>query len=92
MPGALPWSQWQQIMARAYAHSTMVDAAAGLILDQLAALGLAENTVVIWTADRGGCLWPATVVALTRAPISPRKWCGAAGNSLSWPYCARASD
>ncbi|MCB0190150.1 MAG: sulfatase-like hydrolase/transferase, partial [Caldilineaceae bacterium] len=56
VPSALPWPQWQQIMARAYAHTTMVDAAAGLILDKLEALGLAENTIVIWTADHGDAL------------------------------------
>lgn len=56
VPSALPWPQWQQIMARAYAHTTMVDAAAGQILDKLEVLGLAENTIVIWTADHGDAL------------------------------------
>ena len=34
----------------------MVDAAGGLVLDKLDALGLAENTLVIWTADHGDAL------------------------------------
>ena len=43
-------------MARAYAHITMVDAAGGLVLDKLDELGLAEDTLVIWTADHGDAL------------------------------------
>jgi arylsulfatase A-like enzyme len=53
LPSALPWSEWQKVIARAYAHVTMVDAAGGLILDALDALGLANSTLVIWTADHG---------------------------------------
>jgi arylsulfatase A-like enzyme len=53
LPSPLPWSEWQKVIARAYAHVTMVDAAGGMILDALDALGLAENTLVIWTADHG---------------------------------------
>ena len=52
-PSKLKWGEWQRILARAYAHITMVDAAGGLILDRLDELGLAENTLVIWTADHG---------------------------------------
>ena len=52
-PSPLAWGDWQQILARAYAHITMVDAAGGLILAKLAELGLAEDTVVIWTSDHG---------------------------------------
>ncbi len=55
-PSKLNWGQWQQIIARAYAHITMVDAAAGLLLDKLDELGLSENTLVIWTADHGDAL------------------------------------
>ena len=52
-PSNLNWGEWQQIIARAYAHITMVDAAGGLVLDRLDELGLADNTLVIWTADHG---------------------------------------
>jgi len=52
-PSPLPWSEWQKVLARVYAHITMIDAAGGLILDRLEQLGLAENTLVIWTTDHG---------------------------------------
>lgn len=52
-PNPLPWSEWQVILARAYAHTTMVDDAAGLILKKLEELGLEEDTVVIFTTDHG---------------------------------------
>ena len=55
-PSKLNWGEWQRIVARAYAHITMIDAAAGLILDKLDELGLADNTLVIWTADHGDAL------------------------------------
>ena len=52
-PSKLSWGEWQGILARAYAHVTLVDAAAGTVLDKLDELGLADNTLVIWTADHG---------------------------------------
>lgn len=52
-PSQVDWGDWQRILARAYAHITMVDAAGGIVLDKLEALGLADNTLVIWTADHG---------------------------------------
>lgn len=56
VPSSLPWKVWQKIVARAYAHITMVDAAAGMILEKLDELSLGENTIVIWTADHGDAL------------------------------------
>jgi len=56
VPSALCWSEWQKVIARCYAHITMVDAAGGMILDTLEELGLTDNTVVIWTADHGDAL------------------------------------
>ena len=55
-PSKLAWGEWQRIIARAFAHISLVDAAGGMILDKLDALGLAENTLVIWTADHGDAL------------------------------------
>ena len=55
-PSNLDWGEWQRIIARAYAHITLVDAAGGLVLDKLDELGLADNTLVIWTADHGDAL------------------------------------
>jgi arylsulfatase A-like enzyme len=52
-PNPLPWEEWQKVLARAYAHISMVDAAGGMILDKLEELGLAENTVVLWALDHG---------------------------------------
>ncbi len=52
-PSRLNWGEWQRILARAYAHITLVDAAGGLVLDKLDELGLADDTLVIWTADHG---------------------------------------
>ena len=53
VPNALPWNEWQKVLARAYAQITLVDAAGGLILDALDDLGLFENTLVVWTTDHG---------------------------------------
>ena len=55
-PSALSWGEWQRIIARAYAHISLIDAAGGLILDKLEELGLADDTLVIWTADHGDAL------------------------------------
>ncbi len=55
-PSNLSWGEWQRIIARAYAHITMVDAAGGLVLDKLEELQLSENTLVIWTADHGDAI------------------------------------
>jgi arylsulfatase A-like enzyme len=52
-PSALPWTEWQKIVARAYANITMFDAAGGVIVDALDELGLSDNTLVVWTADHG---------------------------------------
>lgn len=56
VPSPLTWKEWQRIVARAYAHITMVDAAGGMILDKLDQLGLSDNTIVIWTTDHGDAL------------------------------------
>lgn len=56
LPSALDWSKWQEVLARAYAHQTMIDAAGGMVLDKLKELGLDQNTIVIWTTDHGDAL------------------------------------
>jgi arylsulfatase A-like enzyme len=55
-PSPLPWSEWQKIIARAYANITMIDAAGGLILDALEKLDVADNTFVLWASDHGDAL------------------------------------
>jgi len=53
IPSPLPWSEWQKILATCYAQQTLIDEAAGLILDTLDELGLSDNTLIIWTTDHG---------------------------------------
>jgi arylsulfatase A-like enzyme len=53
IPNPLPWSVWQEVCAINYAQQTLIDEAAGLILDTLKELGLSDNTFVIWTSDHG---------------------------------------
>ncbi len=55
-PSPLSRGEWQRIIARAFAHITMIDAAGGLILNKLDKLGLTDNTIIIWTADHGDAL------------------------------------
>ncbi|QUI22090.1 sulfatase-like hydrolase/transferase [Vallitalea pronyensis] len=56
VPSPIPWEDWQQILARAYAHQTMIDDAGGMIINKLKELGLDENTIIIWTTDHGDAI------------------------------------
>lgn len=56
VPNPVPWETWQEILAHVYGHITMVDAAAGMILDKVKELGLDENTIIIWTTDHGDAI------------------------------------
>ncbi|MCD6520082.1 MAG: sulfatase-like hydrolase/transferase [Anaerolineae bacterium] len=47
------WRSWREIIARYWGYVTMLDHLAGRIIDELEALGLAKNTVVIFTTDHG---------------------------------------
>ncbi len=53
LPNDVPWSTWAETMSRCYGQITLTDEAGGQILEKLEELGLAENTLVIWTADHG---------------------------------------
>lgn len=55
-PSAFDWKKWQKVIAHAYAQSTMVDEAAGKILETLKKYGMDKDTIVIWTADHGDAL------------------------------------
>ena len=55
-PSPFPREEWKRVLARAYAQITQVDAAAGLILDAVKALGFEEDTMVIMTTDHGDAL------------------------------------
>ena len=47
------WEQWAPIVARYLGEVSLIDAQIGRILDALDALGLAENTLVVYTPDHG---------------------------------------
>jgi len=50
------WEEWQPVVARCYEHATQVDAAIGQVLATLERLGLAEDTIVFYTADHGDAI------------------------------------
>jgi len=52
----LTWPDWQKVIAHYWGYCTYIDAQIGRIIDQLKRLGLAENTVVIYTSDHGDML------------------------------------
>jgi arylsulfatase A-like enzyme len=51
--GLSTWTQWQPVVARAYESYTYIDMVFGKLLDYLDEKGLAQNTLVIITADHG---------------------------------------
>ncbi len=56
IPSRIPWSTWQEVLVANYAHQSMIDAAAGRVLQKIKDLGLDDNTIIIWTTDHGdGC-------------------------------------
>ncbi|TLS48648.1 DUF4976 domain-containing protein [Paenibacillus antri] len=50
------WEDWQPVLQRAYEHYDYIEKSVNKFLDRLEALGLAENTYVIYTADHGDAL------------------------------------
>jgi arylsulfatase A-like enzyme len=55
-PSPLSRAEWQRLLVLCYAHTTMIDAAGRRVLDALAELGLADNTLVVWSTDHGDAL------------------------------------
>ncbi|WP_428386795.1 sulfatase-like hydrolase/transferase [Mucisphaera sp.] len=47
------WKQWSPVVSRYLAEITHLDEHIGRVLDRLEALGLAENTLVIYSTDHG---------------------------------------
>jgi arylsulfatase A-like enzyme len=47
------WASWREIVARYWGYVTMIDDLVGRILDELDRLGLAEDTLVVFSADHG---------------------------------------
>lgn len=54
--GDYGWEGFQQIAARYYGHSTMIDDCVGVVLDHLEQRGLADDTIVVYVADHGDCM------------------------------------
>jgi arylsulfatase A-like enzyme len=50
------WSDWAKIVARHYAHTTMIDAQIARIMEYLRGAGLDEKTIVIFSSDHGDTL------------------------------------
>jgi arylsulfatase A-like enzyme len=48
------WDEWAPVVARYLGEISLLDAQVGRVLEALARLGLAEDTVVVYTADHGG--------------------------------------
>lgn len=55
-PSKVGWSYFNDLMRYCAAQITMVDAAAGKILEKLRTLGLDDNTLVIYSTDHGDSL------------------------------------
>ena len=49
----LAWSGWQPLVSAYLGEISLIDAQVGRVLDHLDALGIAEDTLVIWTTDHG---------------------------------------
>jgi arylsulfatase A-like enzyme len=47
------WEGWREIVGLCYDYTTLVDAQIGRILDRLDQLGLANDTLVLFTSDHG---------------------------------------
>jgi arylsulfatase A-like enzyme len=47
------WAGWREIVARYWGYCTMIDDLVGRLLDELRALGMEENTLVVYTTDHG---------------------------------------
>jgi arylsulfatase A-like enzyme len=47
------WAGWREIVARYWGYMTMIDDLVGRMLDELQELGLAEDTLVVYTTDHG---------------------------------------
>jgi arylsulfatase A-like enzyme len=48
------WAQWAPVVSRYLGEISLLDAQVGRVLDALDALGLAQTTLVVYTADHGG--------------------------------------
>jgi arylsulfatase A-like enzyme len=86
------WSDWQRILARVRGQTLQTDAAIAGLLDLLSAEGVADDTLVVWTADHGdlvashGGLWDKGSTygeEVARVPLALRWPGGFAGGRRS---------
>ncbi len=54
--GELQWADWERAIRHYYAYVTLIDRQIGRMLDHLDALGLRQDTLIIFTADHGETL------------------------------------
>jgi arylsulfatase A-like enzyme len=82
------WPRWREIVARYWGYVTMLDDLVGRILAELRALGLEEDTVVVFSTDHGDNMGahrliekgPFTYEQCYRLPmIVADPWCEAPG-------------
>ena len=52
-PDRQGWADWREVVGLYYDFTAMIDAEIGRILDRLEQLGLAGNTVIVFTTDHG---------------------------------------
>ncbi|OGG45735.1 MAG: hypothetical protein A3F84_18480 [Candidatus Handelsmanbacteria bacterium RIFCSPLOWO2_12_FULL_64_10] len=83
--GAWTDDQWRVFLVHYYGMITMLDVLVGRLLDELDALGMAENTVVVFSSDHGGVVGghgllyhgtPALFEEGLRVPLVMRWPCG----------------
>lgn len=94
------WEQWAPIVARYLGEVELLDAQLGKILDVLEARGLADNTVVIVTADHGDLCGGHGMVDkhyvmyddVTRVPLFVRWPAGAAAGADCDAFVSHSVD
>jgi arylsulfatase A-like enzyme len=49
----MSWADWQPLVATYFGEISLIDAQVGRVLERLDDLGLADDTLVVWTTDHG---------------------------------------
>lgn len=55
-PSVFDHKKWKRALQLAYAQQTMLDDAAGVVLNKIKELGLEDNTVILYSTDHGDAL------------------------------------
>ena len=90
---------YKRITALIYDCIARVDVGTGMLLDELAAAGFADNTLVIFIGDNGAAVLPTANAPATNRACRCRCWCGGREGSrrdrsetswyLPWTSCPR---